>query len=133
MDALLTPAPAPIDAPARAGATHPIGASLAPDGVNVSVYAKRATSVELVLFDTPESDAPSRTIALDADEHRTGPYWHAVRARPRGRPGATASGSTARGHPSAVSGSTASGSSSTRTVAASPYRPATAAGRPGRP
>src|SRR6186997_2809089 len=77
MDALLTPAPAPIDVPARAGATHPIGASLAPDGVNVSVYAKRATSVELVLFETPESDAPSRVIALDADQHRTGPYWHA--------------------------------------------------------
>ncbi len=74
------PATAPMSAtlaPVQAGSSHPIGASLTPDGVNVSVYAKRASSVELVLFDSPEDDVPARVIGLDADEHRTGPYWHA--------------------------------------------------------
>jgi isoamylase len=63
-------------APPRPGASSPIGATLAADGVNVSVYAKRATSVELLLFDDPEHDTPTRVIPLDA-AHRTGPYWHA--------------------------------------------------------
>ena len=64
-------------APATAGASHPIGATLTPDGVNVSVFAKRATAVELLLFDRPEDDVPARVIELVGDAHRTGAYWHA--------------------------------------------------------
>jgi glycogen operon protein len=64
-------------APPTPGATFPLGATLVDGGVNVSVYAKRATRVELALFDRADDDLPSRVISLDGDAHRTGPYWHA--------------------------------------------------------
>ena len=41
------------------------------------MFAKRATAVELVLFDRPEDDEPARVIELVGDAHRTGAYWHA--------------------------------------------------------
>ncbi len=69
--------PSSVLAPVAAGASHPIGATLTPDGVNVSVYAKRASAVELLLFDSPDDDTPSRVIPLAGPAHRTGPYWHA--------------------------------------------------------
>jgi len=75
MDAVLQPTEA--RAPAQAGASHPIGATLTPDGVNVSVYAKRASAVELLLFDRVDDDIPARVVDLNTDAHRTGPYWHA--------------------------------------------------------
>jgi glycogen operon protein len=75
MQALIHPTEAV--APAQPGASHPIGATLTPDGVNVSVYAKRATAVELLLFNRVDDDVPARVVDLDADVHRTGPYWHA--------------------------------------------------------
>ena len=64
-------------APPAPGASSPIGATLTPDGVNVSVYAKRATAIELLLFDRVDDDVPARVVDLDTDRHRTGPYWHA--------------------------------------------------------
>jgi glycogen operon protein len=66
-------------APARAtpGSASPIGATLSPDGAAFSVYAKRATAVELVLFDDIDEDVPSAVIPLEGRSHRTGPYWHA--------------------------------------------------------
>ncbi len=45
--------------------------------MNVSVYAKRASAVELLLFDRVDDDVPARVVDLDTDAHRTGPYWHA--------------------------------------------------------
>ena len=75
MQAVLRPTE-PV-APAQAGASQPIGATLTPDGVNVSVYAKRATAIELLLFDRVDDDVPARVVDLDTDLHRTGPYWHA--------------------------------------------------------
>ncbi len=57
-------------------ASHPLGPSLRPDGVAFSVYAAKATAVELLLFDAPDAAAPARTIALDPTADRTGPYWH---------------------------------------------------------
>jgi glycogen operon protein len=66
-----------VFAPGSAGASDPIGATLTPDGVNVSVYAKRATGVELLLFDDIETDVPSRVVDLGAAGQRTGPYRHA--------------------------------------------------------
>jgi glycogen operon protein len=66
-------------APALAtpGSASPIGATLSPDGAAFSVYAKRATAVELVLFDDIDEDVPSAVIPLEGRSHRTGPYWHA--------------------------------------------------------
>ena len=60
------------------GTPDPLGATWSPDGVNVSVYAKRATGVDLLLFDTAEDRAPSRVLALSPDTNRTGAYWHAL-------------------------------------------------------
>src|SRR5690349_4965729 len=66
-------------APARAtsGSAHPIGATLTPDGAAFSVYAKKATTVDLVLFDDVDTDVPSAVIPLEGPPNRTGPYWHA--------------------------------------------------------
>ncbi len=64
-------------APGSTGASHPIGATLTPDGLNVSVYAKRATGVELLLFDSVDDDVPARVVDLGGRGHRTGPYRHA--------------------------------------------------------
>ena len=65
-------APAGLDM----GAAAPLGASLAPGGVNFSVFSKRATRIELLLFDDRHAVSPSRIIALEPDEHRTYHYWH---------------------------------------------------------
>ncbi len=54
------------------GASQPIGATLTADGVNVSVYGKRATGVDVLLFDDAEDDRPTRVIELE----RTGSYWN---------------------------------------------------------
>jgi glycogen operon protein len=59
------------------GASYPIGASLADDGVNFSLYAKHATGLELLLFDAPEDDVPARVVTLDRHVNRTAAYWHA--------------------------------------------------------
>jgi glycogen operon protein len=67
-------------APSRWGSSHPVGANLAPGGVNLSVYAKRAIGVDVLLFDDAEADAPARVIELDPAVNRTGPYWHAFLA-----------------------------------------------------
>ena len=58
------------------GASSPLGATVQPGGVNFSVYSKKATLVELLLFDSPDAGAPSRVISLDPQEHRTYHYWH---------------------------------------------------------
>jgi len=60
------------------GTPDPLGVTWSPDGVNVSVYAKRATGVDLLLFDTPEDRAPSHVLSLSPDTNRTGAYWHAL-------------------------------------------------------
>ena len=60
-----------------AGASAPLGASIAPGGVNFSVYSKHATRVELLLFDDANAMKPARVIALDPQVNRTYHYWHA--------------------------------------------------------
>ena len=59
------------------GATAPLGATLHPDGVNFSVFAKDATRLELLLFDDEPATRPARVIPLDAQSHCTYHYWHA--------------------------------------------------------
>ncbi len=58
------------------GNTFPLGATLQADGVNFSVHSKSCDSLELLLFDDANDAKPSRTIALDATNHRTFHYWH---------------------------------------------------------
>jgi glycogen operon protein len=58
------------------GSPYPIGASVQPGGVNFSVYADKATAIELLLFDHVDDAHPARIIRLDPRRHRTYLYWH---------------------------------------------------------
>jgi isoamylase len=72
---------APVAVPVRdhePGTAWPLGATVTPAGINLSVYAKRATGVDVLLFDDPEDRLPGRVISLDPRVDRTGAYWHAL-------------------------------------------------------
>jgi glycogen operon protein len=58
------------------GSAYPIGATVKPGGVNFSVYADKASAVELLLFDGVDSPQPAQVIRLDPRQHRTRHYWH---------------------------------------------------------
>jgi isoamylase len=58
------------------GNSHPLGATPDANGVNFSVFADRATSVELLLFNGHEDKVPYKTIALDPLRHKTFYCWH---------------------------------------------------------
>ena len=60
------------------GTAHPLGASVVAGGVNLCVYAKRATGIDVLLFDGPDDLVPGRVISLDPHLNRTGEYWHAL-------------------------------------------------------
>ncbi len=62
--------------PAKPGRSFPLGATVYPEGVNFSVFAKGATGVELLLFGEMEAPRPKRVITLDSRQHRTYHYWH---------------------------------------------------------
>jgi isoamylase len=59
------------------GRSFPLGASLVDGGVNFCVFSRRASAVELLLFDDAGAEEPARVIRLDARAHRTYHYWHA--------------------------------------------------------
>jgi glycogen operon protein len=58
------------------GFSYPIGATVHPDGVNFSVYARRALAIDLLLFDRTDAASPARVITLDPKVNRTYDYWH---------------------------------------------------------
>jgi len=60
-----------------AGSAAPLGVSLIDGGINVSVFSKHASRIDLLLFDDRDAVRPSGIIALDAQRHRTYHYWHA--------------------------------------------------------
>ncbi|MEM9884738.1 MAG: glycogen debranching protein GlgX [Bacteroidota bacterium] len=62
--------------PTQAGKSHPIGATVYPDGVNFCLYSKNATGVELLLFDQPADHTPKVVIEFDKKHNRTSYYWH---------------------------------------------------------
>jgi len=59
------------------GSCSPLGATVTADGVNFSVFSKRAKRIELLLFDAGQHARPSHVIPLDTVGHRTYHYWHA--------------------------------------------------------
>ncbi len=61
---------------ASPGSSAPLGASVTDGGVNFSLYARRATAVELCQFECVEDAEPRHRSALDPGLHRTGDYWH---------------------------------------------------------
>jgi glycogen operon protein len=61
----------------RPGQSYPLGATVCSNGVNFSVYSKRAEALELLLFDTVDDARPARVIRLDhGRNYRTSHYWH---------------------------------------------------------
>jgi isoamylase len=59
-----------------AGQSSPLGATVERGGVNFSLYSRKSTGVDLLLFDR-EDAPPSRIIRLDPSVNRTYHYWHA--------------------------------------------------------
>ena len=63
------------------GRSFPLGVELRQGGANFSVFAKRATALELLLFERAEDATPARAIALDPHDDIAGwPEAPAVRA-----------------------------------------------------
>jgi glycogen operon protein len=58
------------------GRSAPLGASLTAEGVNFSVFSKRATGIDLLIFDRDDDASPSRAIRLDPVANRAYHYWH---------------------------------------------------------
>lgn len=65
-----------MDIPTQIGRCSPLGATVVDGGVNFSLYARSATSVELLLFDRDDALRPSRTLRLDPAANRSYHYWH---------------------------------------------------------
>ena len=72
MPGAITPTPRE----SKPGHPFPLGATLAPDGVNFSIFSRSASGVELLLFDCEDDPRPSRVIRLDPVANRTYHYWH---------------------------------------------------------
>ncbi len=60
----------------ESGRSHPPGAIPDANGVNFSVFADRATSVELLLFNDHDDVTPFMAIQLDPSIHKTFHFWH---------------------------------------------------------
>ncbi|HEX7938871.1 MAG TPA: hypothetical protein VF483_07735, partial [Gemmatimonadaceae bacterium] len=65
-----------MDHSIKHGTSAPLGATVYPDGVNFSVFARDASAVELLLFEDERAPQPSRTINLDPNIDRSYHYWH---------------------------------------------------------
>src|ERR1700723_2900309 len=57
------------------GRCDPLGSSVVQGGVNFSLYSRKSTRVDLLLFDSADA-SPSRIISLDPSANRTYHYWH---------------------------------------------------------
>jgi glycogen operon protein len=53
-----------------------MGSTITESGVNFSLFARRAVSVILLIFESPEPDSKYREISLDKKKNRTGDIWH---------------------------------------------------------
>ena len=71
----MTPRPSRTGRSRRA-AIDRLGATVTGDGVDFAVFARRATGVELLLFDAVDDVAPARVVVLDPVRDRTAAYWH---------------------------------------------------------
>jgi len=65
-----------MNPPTKLGKPSPLGASVADDGVNFSLYSRTATGVELVFFNGEDDAKPARVVTLDPVLNRTYHYWH---------------------------------------------------------
>ena len=58
------------------GTRFPPGANATAEGVNFSVFSRRAARVELLLYDAADSAEPIQIIVLDPDTNRSYFFWH---------------------------------------------------------
>jgi glycogen operon protein len=58
------------------GSPHPLGATIAQNGVNFSLYSASATGVELLLFDKHDSPQPVQVVPLSPSKNKTFHFWH---------------------------------------------------------
>lgn len=59
------------------GTPLPLGASVAKDGVNFSVFSRNATKVFLEFYSASEDSEPYAQVEFSPSENRTGDIWHA--------------------------------------------------------
>ena len=67
------------------GLAAPLGATIRDGGVNFSLFSRKATGVELLLFDQEDDSRPIRAIDIDPRSNRTYHYWHVF--APKVKPG----------------------------------------------
>jgi isoamylase len=58
------------------GASAPLGATVCRSGVSFSLFSRKASRVELMLFDREDQARPTRVINIDPTTNRTYHYWH---------------------------------------------------------
>ena len=58
------------------GNRSPSGASWSPEITNFSIFSREATAVELLLYQTEDSDEPMQVMVLDLEVQRTFFSWH---------------------------------------------------------
>ena len=58
------------------GRAAPLGATVTRDGVNFSVFSRKATAVEILFFDREDDAQPTDVIRIDPITNRTYHYWH---------------------------------------------------------
>lgn len=61
---------------ASLGRPAPLGATVTPDGVNFSIFSRKATTVDLLLFNEESDEEPADVIRIDPVTNRTYHYWH---------------------------------------------------------
>jgi glycogen operon protein len=57
-------------------ASAPLGPTVCGGGVGFSLFSRKASGVELLLFDREDDAQPARVIRIDPETNRTYHYWH---------------------------------------------------------
>ena len=65
-----------IKGDANIGQSAPLGSTVRQGGVNFSIFSRKASRVELLLFDRDDDARPQRVIPIDPATNRTYHYWH---------------------------------------------------------
>lgn len=60
----------------RKGSRYPLGATCMKQGTNFCIFSRHATSVELLLYESPQSLSPIEVIPLDPHENRDFYFWN---------------------------------------------------------
>ena len=58
------------------GQRYPVGVTPEKDGVNFCIFSRHATTVQLLLYEKPDSSSPFQLINLDPAVNRTFFFWH---------------------------------------------------------